>query len=180
MSSHPPAALLLSAAYEPLRVVTWQRAFTLVFQGKVEVLEEYTVCVRTVSTMFRVPAVLKLVRWIQFARRPPVIRFSRANLYARDEWRCQYCFKRYPERSLTLDHVLPVARGGKKTWTNIVTACLKCNQKKGHRTPEEAGLTLLKEPCVPRWLPGTIGAFHAKTPPAAWLPYLTILSQSES
>lgn len=165
--------LLLSAGFEPLRVVSWQRAFALLFQGKVEVLEEYQLCVRTVSQEFKVPSVIRLHRWIQLQRHVPAIRFSRANLYARDEGRCQYCYKRFPERELTLDHVVPVVRGGKKTWENIATACMRCNQKKSHRTPEEAGMRLLKNPRRPNWLPGMIGSIRMTAAPPAWEPYLT-------
>jgi 5-methylcytosine-specific restriction endonuclease McrA len=165
--------LLLNAGYEPLRIVSWQRAFVLVFQGKVEILEEYKLTVRTVSQQFKIPAVIRLRRWVHLKRQAPVIRFSRANLYERDEYRCQYCYKRFPEKELTLDHVVPVVRGGKKTWENIVTACIRCNQKKGDRTPEETGLKMLKKPRLPHWLPGTFGSVRAKTAPEIWFPYLS-------
>lgn len=166
--------LLLNAGYEPLRVVNWQRAFVLVFQDKVEVLEKYQAYVRSVRHSFPLPAVMRLRRWIKVKRRVPVIRFSRSNLYLRDDYLCQYCTLEFPERMLTLDHVVPVCRGGRKTWENIVTACLRCNQKKGHKTPEEAGLRLLKEPQAPRWLPGNFGTLRTKSPPPLWLPYLNI------
>lgn len=164
--------LLLNASFEPLRILPWQRAFILVFQGKVEILEEYHSAVRTVSTQYRVPAVLRLRRWVNLRRTVPVIRFSRANIYARDDYRCQYCYSNYPERELTLDHVHPAVRGGKKTWENIVTACIRCNQKKGNRTPEEAGLRMLTPPAVPRWLPGLFGNVQVTSTPELWTPYL--------
>lgn len=169
-----PRVLLLNAGYEPLRILSWQRAFVLVFQGKVEILEEYKASVRTVSRQFNIPAVIRMRRWINLKRQAPVIRFSRANLYERDEYRCQYCYKRFPERELTLDHVLPVVRGGKKTWENIVSACIRCNQKKGDRTPEEAGLKMLRRPQMPRWLPGTFGSVRTKAAPELWFPYLAM------
>jgi len=167
-------ALLLNSGYEPLRVVSWQRAFVLVFQEKVEVLEEYGHFIRTVSQHFPVPAVLRLRRFINLNRRMPVIRFSRSNLYLRDSHRCQYCHQRFPERYLTLDHLVPVFQGGKKNWENIVTACLDCNQKKGHKTPQQIGFKLLKKPKAPRWLPGSFGTFRTKAPPSAWQPYLNL------
>lgn len=172
--------LLLNAGYEPLRVVSWQRAFVLAFQGKVEILEEYGFCVSTVSRQFRVPAVVRLRRWVNLKKPGPVIRFSRANVYARDESRCQYCFKRFPDRELTLDHVMPVVRGGKKTWENIVTACIKCNQKKGDRTPDEANMKLFKKPQVPQWLPGVMGSIRTNSPPQLWEPYLSLSLQSRT
>lgn len=164
--------LLLNAGFEPLRVVSWQRAFVLVFQNKVEILEEYTACVATVSRKFKVPAVIRLNRWVNLKRQSPIIRFSRANLYARDSYRCQYCRIMFPERELTLDHVLPVVRGGKKTWDNILTACIRCNQKKGHRTPEEAGLKPLSKPIAPKWLPGMVGSLRMRSAPPLWVRYI--------
>lgn len=165
--------LLLNASFEPLRVVNWQRAFVMLFQGKVEILEEYALTVNTISLSFRVPAVIRLRRWVNLKRQVPVIRFSRANLYARDEGRCQYCFKRFPEKELTLDHVLPAVRGGKKTWENIVTACIRCNQKKGDRLPEEAGMYLARSPFRPNWLPGLLGSIRTNGAPSLWAPYLS-------
>lgn len=166
------STLLLNAGFEPLRIVPWQRAFTLVFQDKVEILEEYSAQVRSVTREFRVPAVIKLRRWIRVRRQLPIVRFSRANVYARDDYRCQYCHLRFSERELTLDHVFPVVRGGKKTWENIVAACMRCNQRKSDRTPEEAGLKLLKRPRVPHWLPGLLFSVRVKTTPELWARYL--------
>lgn len=172
--------LLLNAGFEPLRVVSWQRAFVLVFQGKVEILEEYSSAIRTVNTQFKIPAVIRLRRWVNLKRNQPVIRFSRANVYARDDFRCQYCYQRFTERELTLDHVKPVVRGGKKTWENIVAACMRCNQRKSDRTPEEAGFKLLKMPRVPHWLPGVVGSIRTKSTPDVWEPYLALLVQRVS
>lgn len=164
--------LLLNASFEPLRIISWQRAFVLAFQGKVEILEEYQANVRTVTREYRVPAVIRLRRWVKLARKTPMIRFSRANVYARDEYCCQYCYNRFPERDLTLDHVKPVVQGGRKTWDNIVTACVRCNQKKSDREPTEVGLRLLKRPVTPSWLPGLSGSVRIKAAPDVWRPYL--------
>lgn len=170
--------LLLNAGFEPLLVISWQRAFVLVFQDKVEVLEEYSFSIHSVSLTFRVPAVVKLKRWINLRRPVPVVRFSRANVYARDDYRCQYCYQRFSERELTLDHVKPVVRGGKKTWENIVAACMRCNQRKSDRTPEEVGFKLLRPPHCPRWLPGVAGNIRTKSTPDLWAPYLaTVLNE---
>jgi len=172
--------LLLNAGFEPLRVISWQRAFILLFQGKVEVLEEYQGSfIHTVALAYRVPAVVRLRRWVTLKYRPTVIRFSRANVYARDEHRCQYCYRKYPEGELTLDHVFPAVRGGKKTWVNIVTACMKCNQKKGNKTPEEAGLILFKKPDTPNWIPGILFSAKISTAPVLWMPYLQSEQKSE-
>lgn len=168
--------LLLNAGYEPLRILSWQRAFVLIFQGKVEILEEYNSSIATVSRHFKVPAVIKLRRWVNLKRQAPIIRFSRANVYARDEYRCQYCYKKYPDRDLTLDHVYPAVRGGKKTWENIVTACVRCNQRKSDRSLEEVGFKLLNHPRVPSWLPGMFHSIRTKSAPDIWAPYLSLNS----
>jgi len=166
--------LLLNAGFEPLRIIGWERAFVLIFQGKVEILEEYGAVVRSVTRQFKVPAVVRLRRWVNLKRQTPIIRFSRANIYARDEYRCQYCYQRFTERELTLDHVKPVVRGGKKTWENIVAACMRCNQKKSDRSPEEVGFKLLRAPHAPRWLPGMLGTIRHKATPELWEPYLAM------
>jgi 5-methylcytosine-specific restriction endonuclease McrA len=165
--------LLLNAGFEPLRVVSWQRAFSLIFQGKVEILEEYGAKIHTVSEEFKVPAVIRMRRWVNLKKHAPVIRFSRANVYARDDYRCQYCYVCFSEKDLTLDHVHPVVHGGKKTWDNIVTACIRCNQKKGHRSVEEVGFIIFKQPRRPHWLPGILRSLRAKEEQEAWAPYLS-------
>lgn len=166
--------LLLNAGYEPLRIIGWQRAFVLLFQGKVEILEEYGFSIRTPSHEFAVPAVVRLNRWVNLKRQSPIIRFSRANVYLRDDHRCQYCYQKFPDRELTLDHVLPVVRGGKKTWENIVTACIRCNQRKGDRRPEEVGLRILRMPQVPKLLPGMAVTVRSTGHPELWEPYLRL------
>ncbi|MSP19740.1 MAG: HNH endonuclease [Bdellovibrionales bacterium] len=171
--------LLLNAGFEPLRVVSWQRAFILVFQGKVEILEEYSSSINTVSRSFKIPAVIKLRRWINLKKQVPVIRFSRANLYSRDEHRCQYCYKKFTDKELTMDHVKPSVRGGKKTWENIVTACMKCNQKKSDKTPTEAGMKLLNKPRVPNWLPGLYTPLQTRALNHLWDPYLLVVENTQ-
>jgi len=166
--------LLLNAGYEPLRIIGWQRAFVLLFQGKAELLEQYGVSVRTVSTEFPVPAVLRLNRWVNLKRQSSIVRFSRANVYLRDDHRCQYCYQKFSDKELTLDHVFPVVRGGKKTWENIVAACIRCNQRKGDRKPEEVGLKLLRMPQVPKLLPGMAVSVRSKGHPEIWEPYLRL------
>jgi 5-methylcytosine-specific restriction endonuclease McrA len=172
--------LLLNAGFEPLRIVSWQRAFTLVFQGKVDVLEEYSATVCSVSCRFNVPAVIRLRRWVNLKRLPPMVRFSRANIYARDEFRCQYCLKEFSERELTLDHVLPAVRGGRKTWENIVAACIRCNQRKSDRTPEEARMPLPRPPRMPQWLPGFVGEVPTSSAPELWERYLAFVLPQKS
>ncbi len=104
--------------------------------------------VRTASVRLKVPRIIRLLEFDRAPRRR--IRPSRRNVFARDEFRCQYCRTRLPGPQLTVDHVQPRARGGKDEWTNLVTACLPCNDKKGDRTPEGAGMPLAAPPLEPK------------------------------
>jgi 5-methylcytosine-specific restriction endonuclease McrA len=117
--------LLLNATYEPLRVITWQRAIRLLTLGKVEVVEETDHEIRSVSFVIRLPSVVRLLRLIRPRRRP--LKFSRQNIYLRDNFRCQYCGVRVSSQELNLDHVIPRSLGGMTTWENIVTCCVPCN-----------------------------------------------------
>jgi 5-methylcytosine-specific restriction endonuclease McrA len=163
--------LLLNSTYEPLKVISWQRAVSLLWLGKVEVIRNYERDVRSVTFKIRMPAVVRLLRFIR--RKRPQISFSRRNLFARDANSCQYCGNRQDPSELTYDHVTPRSHGGKTDWQNIVTCCVDCNRKKGGRTPEQAGMRLLRTPKRPEKLPGvltiTIGLQSA---PDAWRDFL--------
>ena len=141
--------LLLNASYEPLRIVHWQKAITLWCQGKVEVISVYDREIRAVSFTIRLPSVIRLLRYVRVKFRLDHVPFSRANIYARDDYTCQYCGEAFPMSELTFDHVVPVAKGGRKDWENIVTCCITCNRQKGGRTPEEAGMRLVRTPRRP-------------------------------
>jgi 5-methylcytosine-specific restriction endonuclease McrA len=143
--------LVLDQGYGPHRVVSWQRAICMVFGGKVEVLEEYDEVVRSPSTAMRMPAVVRLLSAAR--RRPRVVRFSRFNVLLRDGFMCQYCGDQPHARELTMDHVVPRAKGGATRWNNVVAACRECNHKKGSRTPDEARMRLMRAPHEPRSLP---------------------------
>ena len=147
-------ALLLNASYEPLKVVHWQKAVTLWCQGKVEVIAVHPDReIRAVSFSFKLPSVIRLLRFVKIKRRFDYVPFSRANIYARDNHTCQYCSESYPTAELTFDHVVPVAHGGRKDWENIVTCCVNCNRKKGGRTPRQASMTLVRKPEKPKRSP---------------------------
>ncbi len=162
--------LLLNATYEPLLVISWRRAISLVYQGKVEVLEEYDRRVRSVSISFRLPSVLRLLIKIKPHRQG--IKFSRQNIFTRDKCKCQYCGQKFTPEELTFDHVLPLARGGSTSWTNIVTACIKCNSRKSGHTLQEARMQLLKEPIKPNWSPLLTLTIGLRTTPQSWRDYL--------
>lgn len=164
--------LVLNASYEPLKVVPWQKAITLLFQGKVEVIAVYDREIRGVTVRVKLPSVLRLLRHVRVKRAFGHVPFSRANVYARDEHSCQYCGARLPAEALTFDHVIPVAKGGRKEWENIVTCCIPCNRRKGDRLPDEAGLRLLRRPRRPAarsHLRLTLGVQRA---PESWRGYL--------
>lgn len=164
------SALLLNASFEPLRVVSWKRAITLVTLGKVEVIEEYDREVRSVSFTIRLPSIIRLIRYVR--RRKSGVKFSRQNIYARDKNHCQYCGKKLSSEELTYDHVTPKSAGGKTEWSNIVTCCMECNRKKGGKTPAEAGMKLLRKPKKPEWLPILRITININKTPESWLDYL--------
>jgi 5-methylcytosine-specific restriction endonuclease McrA len=164
--------LLLNATYEPLKVVHWQKAITLWCQGKVEVISVYSDReIRSVSFSFKLPSVIRLLRYIKIKRNIDYVPFSRANIYARDDHSCQYCGKVFPTAELTFDHVVPVAQGGRKDWENIVTCCVSCNRRKGGRTPAEAGMHLIRVPKRPDRAPAIRITVGLKNAPEGWRDY---------
>jgi 5-methylcytosine-specific restriction endonuclease McrA len=162
--------LLLNITYEPLKVIDWKKAVTLLCLGKVEVLEEYNREIRSVSFTLKLPSVVRLLQMIRRPKSP--VRFSRQNIYARDRYQCQYCGNKYPTEDLTYDHVIPKSRGGRTQWENIVTCCVECNRKKGGRTPHEASMRLVREPTRPSWVPAIRITIGFKQIPENWRDYL--------
>lgn len=164
--------LLLTPWMMPHKVISWQTAVTMTFLGKAEVIEEYDDVIRSPSLSIKAPAVVRLTRPTVGMKRG--VKFSRINVFARDEFKCQYCGARKPARELNYDHVVPRVQGGKTVWENIVTSCYDCNSRKRGRTPEQAGMKLLRPPVKPRALPMTpviyLGNKHM---PAAWTSYCT-------
>jgi 5-methylcytosine-specific restriction endonuclease McrA len=164
--------LVLNATYEPINIISWRRAVTLLCQGKVEVLAEYDREIHSISFRIRMPSVLRLLKYVKIRKRFQHVKFCRANIYARDHHTCQYCGRKCPTEDLTFDHVTPIVKGGGKTWDNIVTCCFGCNHRKGGRTPEEAGMRLIRAPKEPDWVPSmlhlTIGFRSA---PDSWRDY---------
>ena len=165
------STLLLNASFEPLKVVPWQRAMTLFCQGKAEILETHDREVRAVTFSFRLPSVVRLLRFVKVRRRSQVP-FTRANIYARDNYTCAYCEQQKPIDELTFDHVVPVAQGGTRGWENITTACVDCNRRKGARTPQEAGLTLRRQPRRPIVLPTLRVSVGLYKQPESWRNWL--------
>ena len=139
--------LLLNATFEPISVVSWKKAVTLAFLGKVEVIREYEQEIRGVSRSFRQPAVIRLRHLVRSNHRN--VKFSRRNVFIRDNFTCQYCGKKFDSKHLTCDHITPKSRGGITEWTNIVTSCMRCNVKKGDKLPDEVEMYPRKRPSRP-------------------------------
>lgn len=178
-SSDPLSAsvLVLNRFFMALRVINIRRAFVLLYKRLAEVvavedgsfatydfnswteISEYKKAfeadqhewIRTVRLQIAVPRVIRLVMFDKMPSREA--KFNRRNIFARDRNRCQYCGKRFATGELSLDHVIPRSRGGRTGWDNIVCACIRCNVRKGGRTPREAGLTLIRPPVKPRTCP---------------------------
>lgn len=175
------SVLVLNKFFIAMNVISAKRAITLLYKNSAEVIsidagrfnsynmdswqdvsllksnlglpeeDDELSWIKTVSISIQVP---KIIRLLFYENRPAWgVKFNRRNIFARDSNCCQYCGKRHPTSELSLDHVIPRARGGEATWTNIVCACTECNKKKGGRTPEEAGLRLIRRPFVPKHSP---------------------------
>lgn len=168
--------LALDQGYVPVATIPWQRAVTLWYQGKAEVVEvRKDLKIRSVSITIEMPSVIRFLSKI--VKRRKQIKFSRINVYERDDGRCQYCMNRVTKSEATYDHVVPRKQGGQTTWTNIVIACVSCNQKKGARRPEQAGMSLRKKPVRPKKLPHY--RFHMQWNPGmpdSWRTWLQSIS----
>jgi len=171
------SVLVLNRHYLAVRVITAQRAFILLYREAAEVIDidagqfsnydfeswcelsqlraedkqHHDDWVRAVHFEIQVPRIVRLVRFDK--QYSSTLRLNRRNLFARDEHRCQYCGQSLPPSQLSLDHVVPRSKGGLTTWENVVASCVKCNTKKGGRTPQEARMNLRQEPCKPTYNP---------------------------
>ncbi len=162
--------LVLNRLWQAVNICSVERAFCLLYQGHARVVTESKGAfatfdfsdwkdfsldshgeefMRTVSFRLTVPRIITLV----FYDRLPVreVKFTRKNIYERDGSRCQYCGKKFETKDLTLDHVIPIARGGRTTWDNIVSSCVPCNTRKGGKFPNEVGMNPIRQPRKPRW-----------------------------
>jgi len=171
--------LVLDLSYRPVNVVCWKRAICLEFMEKADVLEYYDHTVSSPSGSFYIPAVLRVPQLLQVVTKRRVKHcLSRKNILFRDGFTCQYCSS---EDDLTIDHVIPASRGGKWDWENLVTACSRCNSRKGNKTLLQANMKLRKIPKAPKEfdiiaVPLTKSAFRTIRRrhglPEEWLQYL--------
>lgn len=140
--------LVLSTTYQPLYTVGVEKAITMLYQGRAVSVRDTEDVVRSPSTEIRVPYAIRLLVRVVARYTLESMKPSRQALFRRDRQVCQYCGRKGGD--LTVDHVMPRSRGGEDSWENLVAACLRCNNRKGDRTPEEARMPLLKAPRAPR------------------------------
>lgn len=191
--------LVLTKSYQAHLIVSWYEAIGMIFTNKVDVIEEYPgddniaavipqhrarefaeVCKAYPAysggdLIVRVPAVIRVRTWEGGVKRG--VKFSRTNVFTRDNYRCQYCGTEKTPQELNYDHVTPRKQGGRTVWENITTCCYRCNSQKGGRTPEQAGMKLRRQPFKPRVLPMLgprigLGEIHE-----LWVPYLPVPAQ---
>ncbi|WP_269524411.1 HNH endonuclease [Coraliomargarita parva] len=167
--------LVLNRLWQAVNIITVPRAFSLLLQDHAQVI--YTgdgsfrmmdanawlafsedeepgdeeAFVQTVRMRIRVPKVLLLRDYDQLPAQE--VKFTRQNLFERDNYRCQYCGNNFEEHQLNMDHVIPRDQGGRTSWENIVTSCIKCNSRKANRLPHQANMHLIRKPERPRWRP---------------------------
>lgn len=186
------AVLVLNRNFQPIHVTSVKRAISLLYLGVARALDEqyrqYDFAdwaqlaaastddsIGSIDRRFRVPRVLVLTAFEKLPRTR--VRFSRINIYARDQDTCQYCGRQLKRTDLNLDHVVPRSQGGRTCWENVVCSCITCNLRKGGRTPEQAGMKLLRTPVRPKWTP----LFRNAAKPQAyreWLPFLNLTDAS--
>ena len=149
LSAYP--ALVLNADYQPLSYYPlslwgWQDTIKAIFLDRVAVVSHYDQVIHSPGSEFQLPSVVALKQYVPQDRRPP---FTRFNVFLRDRFACQYCRRPHATQELTFDHVVPKSRGGKTSWANIVTACTRCNLRKGNRLPRECHMHPAAKPVVP-------------------------------
>lgn len=143
--------LVLNQSWMPIDHISWERAVTLWFLDKCEIVAEYADrVVRSAGFEMAVPSVIRLLRDVRTRK---AARFSRHNVFLRDRGRCCYCGAAVAMKDGSYDHVIPRAQGGRTVWENVVWCCIPCNQRKGGRTPEQARMSLLRHPVKPKSLP---------------------------
>jgi 5-methylcytosine-specific restriction endonuclease McrA len=140
---HRPV-LVLNASYEPINICGARRAIVLVLKGVATAEEHSHITIRSAIQSMRLPSVIRLLGYRRIPHQTRAL--SRKNILIRDRFTCQYCSSTLPSADLTLDHVVPRSRSGETAWENLVACCHRCNNLKGNRTPEEAGMRLHRQP----------------------------------
>ncbi len=165
--------LVLNRLWQAVNICTVRRALALLFEGQAQVVfggpagdyqtfsfsqwrnfseqEPHAESIHTISFRIRIPRVILLGVFDRMPKKE--VKFTRHNIFERDQNTCQYCGKVFERKDLNLDHVIPRERGGPTTWENIVCSCVPCNTRKANRTPSQAGLHLVRKPKRPKWRP---------------------------
>jgi len=186
------SVLVLNRSYFPVNVTTVKHAFCMLYRGAARAVdgqyetfdyeswsqisaERREEAVGLVHSLIKIPWVIMLVTYDRIPKTQ--VRFTRANIFARDRSVCQYCGKIFSRNELSIDHVVPRSYGGISVWENVVCCCYCCNKKKGGRTPKQAGMKLLNTPHKPRWTPFNRVSFR-DLKRKEWLPYLTMIDVS--
>lgn len=164
--------LVLTNWFFPYQILRWQDAVRLLYVGSARLVAGYDEKICSPSVTWDTPAVIALNRSVRTHKKG--VKFSRFNVFNRDRFTCQYCARRFVMRELTYDHMIPRDKGGKTTWTNIVTACKPCNSVKGRKTCDEAGMFPRNLPTHPRTLPIASPVTDVTRAPAEWLPFLPV------
>eukprot|EP00208_Stichococcus_sp_RCC1054_P001613 CAMPEP_0206146046 /NCGR_PEP_ID=MMETSP1473-20131121/29324_1 /ASSEMBLY_ACC=CAM_ASM_001109 /TAXON_ID=1461547 /ORGANISM="Stichococcus sp, Strain RCC1054" /LENGTH=278 /DNA_ID=CAMNT_0053542481 /DNA_START=220 /DNA_END=1057 /DNA_ORIENTATION=+ len=168
-------ALVVDSSYRPIDVISWQRAIVMHLFDKADVLEYFEgIQINSAHSSHTLPAVLRVDFFMHRSWRTARLALSRRNIMLRDHFTCQYCGS---HEDLTLDHVKPISRGGKLTWTNCVTACKHCNSKKGNSSLKKLGWVLRRQPKEPTaqevaFISGLHMSTSINTVPAEWSNYL--------
>jgi 5-methylcytosine-specific restriction endonuclease McrA len=189
MSILTTKVLVLNRSYFPVHVTSVRRAVCLLYQGIAKAVDHqyrtfdfnswsdlssalHDDTISLVDRVIRVPRVILLIGYDRVPKRQ--VRFSRFNVFARDNNTCQYCGEKLLRSELNLDHVVPRSQGGLSTWENMVCSCFTCNRVKGGRMPEEAGMRLIRKPFRPEWTPFMLETFSFKRY-HEWRPYLNMV-----
>lgn len=184
MKPNHTKCLLLNVDYSPICLISWKRAIIWYFKYEnnkdfgIDIIDFYKndAILGVSNKKFPVPALAKTKKYYRTNNNNVI--FSRKNIFIRDSYQCQYCGKHFDHKDLTYDHVVPKSLSGPTNWTNIVTACMPCNSKKGNRTPQQADMPLLKQPLKPekrlRYLPIYEYLATINEVPDEWKMYLSI------
>ncbi|MEI6290079.1 MAG: HNH endonuclease [Chloroflexota bacterium] len=159
--------LVLNSNFEPLNVCNIRRAVILMLSGKAGLIANGRGIIKTVSTNFPIPSIIRLSSQVNRPR--PRVKLTRREVFHRDNYTCQYCGRKLS--SLTIDHIIPRHLGGKHTWSNVITACASCNHQKGGRNLEETRLSLLSTPKEPAANMNYIFGEHIRVY-SDWEPYI--------
>lgn len=162
--------LVLNSTYEPINLCNVKRAVVLVFKGTAIVLEKNHHKIHTTKISIDVPSVIKLRSFIKIPFKK--VELTRKNILIRDKYICQYCGLDFPPNELTIDHIIPKAKGGLTRWDNVVACCKQCNNKKGKMTSWEAGMTLIRKPSAPNYIYFLHIIRHIGNNNKEWMKYL--------